>query len=401
MNSLILQIREKVMQELSYDSDISEEELYEIIDREVLALSKINFIPLREMEEIRSSVFNSIRGLDILEEVLADDSVTEIMINGANKIFLEKEGKLSAWGKCFESDEKLKDIIQRIVGSANRAVNEASPIVDARLSDGSRINVILPPIAINGPIVTIRKFGREPITMEKMIEMGSLSREAADFLQVLVSCRYNILISGGTGSGKTTFLNALSAFIPSYERIITIEDSAELQIRNVENLVRLECRRKSSDEVQEVAIRDLIRASLRMRPDRIIVGEVRGEEVIDMLSAMNTGHDGSLSTAHGNNIPDMLERLATMTLMGLNIPIQAVKQQIAGALDIMIHVARLSDGSRHVMEIAEILDCVEGDIQVVPLFVYNGHVLERTENRLSKREKIRAHGCEVGEAYFI
>ncbi len=397
MNSLSQQVKEKIMQELTYDEDVSEAELYEKIDGEVMRRSRISFIPLKEMEEVRSAVFNSIRGLDILEEVLADDSVTEIMINGADRIFLEKNGKLEAWNKCFESEDKLQDIIQRIVGGANRAVNEASPIVDARLADGSRINVILPPVSINGPTVTIRKFSKKPITMEKMVELGTLTEEAAAFLKELVRCRYNILISGGTGSGKTTFLNALSAAIPEDERIITIEDSAELQIRNIKNLVRLECRNKSSDEVKEVTIRDLIRASLRMRPDRIIVGEVRGKEVIDMLSAMNTGHDGSLSTAHGNNVQDMLERLATMTLMGLNIPMEAVKQQIAGALDIMVHVARLSDGSRKVVEIAEIGHCQESKITVTPLYLFSGNSLLPTDNKLKNTEKLYAHGGKLPE----
>ena len=386
------EIRENVIRDLSFEEDISEEELYLKIDRRVAEYARERHLSLKSMEELRKAVFNGIRGLDILEEPLCDDSVTEIMINGNGDIFLERSGKMEIWNKSFDSESKLQDIIQKIVGNVNRSVNEASPIADARLPDGSRINVILPPVAIDGPTVTIRKFGKNPVTMEKMIESGTITEEAAEFLKTAVMCRYNMLISGGTGSGKTTFLNALSAFIPEGERVITIEDSAELKIRNVRNLVRLECRNKSSDEVKEIKIRDLIRASLRMRPDRIIVGEVRGAEVIDMLSAMNTGHDGSLSTAHGNSIPDMLDRLATMTLMGLDIPMQAVRQQIAGALDIMVHLARFSDGTRHVVEISEIGRVKNGEIEVRPLYSYDDGELRRTENELENTAKIERYG---------
>ena len=400
------QVRDKVLQGFDYSEKISDEALLEEIDRVVSVEARTTFLPVEEREELRNSVYNSIRGLDILEELLCREDVTEIMVNGENDIFLESGGTLKKWDKAFESGNKLNDIIQQIVADANRVVNEASPIVDARLKDGSRVNVILPPVALNGPIVTIRKFAKDPFTMEKLIGLGAISEDAADSLRRFVIAGYNIFVCGGTGSGKTTFLNALSDFIPQDERIITIEDSAELKINNIKNLVRLEVRNKNSKECTEVKIRDLIKAALRMRPDRIIVGEVRGPEVIDMLQAMNTGHDGSLSTGHGNSVPDMLDRLETMMLMGMDIPLAAVRKQVASAIDIMVHLGRLRDGSRKVLEISEVVGMNEGDIELNPLYVFkedediveNGDgiavvgELKRTANPLVKRGKLKRAG---------
>ena len=322
------------------------------------------------------------------------------MINGAEHIFLEEYGKIHRWEKKFESKQKLEDIIQQIVAKANRMVNEASPIVDTRLEDGSRVNVILPPIALNGPIVTIRKFAREPLTMDKLIEMGAITKDAAQFLAKLVQAKYNIFICGGTGSGKTTFLNALTAYIPKEERIITIEDAAELKVYGIENLVRLEVRNKSIEGSGEVSIRELIRTALRMRPDRIIVGEVRGAETIDMLQAMNTGHDGSLSTGHGNSVSDMLDRLETMVLLGTDIPLMAVRKQIASAIDIMVQLGRLRDGRRCVLEISEILSCCGGEIEKNPIYVFqekeeeNIGELKRTKSVFIQQMKLKRAGLE-------
>ncbi|MBO5175934.1 MAG: CpaF family protein [Lachnospiraceae bacterium] len=360
--------------------------------------AKENFLTLEKKEQLRREIYASIRGLDILEEILLEEDVTEIMINGAEHIFLEEKGKMHRWSGKFESRQKLEDIVQLIVARANRIVNEANPIVDARLADGSRVNVILPPVALNGPIVTIRKFSKEPFTMERLLEIGAITPEAAEFLQLLVEAKYNIFICGGTGSGKTTFLNALTAFIPGNERIITIEDAAELKVNGVENLVRLEVRNKNTEGTGEISIRELIRASLRMRPDRIIVGEVRGAETIDMLQAMNTGHDGSLSTGHGNSIPDMLDRLETMVLLGTDIPLSAARRQIASAIEIMVHLGRLRDGRRCVLEISEILGCRDGEIEKNPLFVFqeNGEgtagVLKRTGAVFVQQTKLKRAG---------
>lgn len=370
MDELRRRLREEVVASFDYSEEITEEDLYRRIDKFIMQAAKDQYLPLEKKEKLRREVFASIRGLDILEEILLEENITEIMINGAEDIFLEEGGKIHRWGGKFESGQKLEDIVQLIVAKANRIVNEANPIVDARLSDGSRVNVILPPVALNGPIVTIRKFSKEPFTMTKLMEIGAITSQAAEFLKLLVEAKYNIFICGGTGSGKTTFLNALTAFIPGNERIITIEDAAELKVNGIENLVRLEVRNKNTEGVGEISIRELIRTSLRMRPDRIIVGEVRGAETIDMLQAMNTGHDGSLSTGHGNSIPDMLDRLETMILLGSDIPLAAVRRQIASAIDIMVHLGRLRDGRRCVLEISEILGCRDGEIEVNPLFVY-------------------------------
>ena len=370
MEELKKRLREEVVTSFDYSEDITEEDLYRRIDQVIMQEAKESFLTLEKKEQLRREIYASIRGLDILEGILLKEDVTEIMINGADHIFLEEKGKMHRWSGRFESRQKLEDIVQLIVAKANRIVNEANPIVDARLADGSRVNVILPPVALNGPIVTIRKFSKEPFTMERLLEIGAITPEAAEFLKQLVEAKYNIFICGGTGSGKTTFLNALTAFIPGNERIITIEDAAELKVNGVENLVRLEVRNKNTEGTGEISIRELIRASLRMRPDRIIVGEVRGAETIDMLQAMNTGHDGSLSTGHGNSIPDMLDRLETMVLLGTDIPLTAVRRQIASAIDVMVHLGRLRDGRRCVLEISEILGCRDGEIEKNPLFVF-------------------------------
>lgn len=370
MEELKKRLREEVVASFDYSGEITEEDLYRRIDQVIVQAAHESFLTLEKKEILRRELFSSIRGLDILEELLEKESITEIMINGADAVFLEEQGKIYRWNRKFESKQKLEDIIQQIVAKANRIVNEASPIVDARLSDGSRVNVILPPVALNGPIVTIRKFSKTPFTMERLIENEALTKEAAAFLKCLVEAKYNIFICGGTGSGKTTFLNALTEFIPREERIITIEDAAELKVNGIDNLVRLEVRNKNNEGTGEISIRDLIRAALRMRPDRIIVGEVRGAETIDMLQAMNTGHDGSLSTGHGNSTSDMLSRLETMVLLGAEIPLMAARRQIASAIDIMVHLGRLKGGRRCVLEIAEILGCRDGEIEKNPLFVY-------------------------------
>ncbi len=370
MEELKQKLREEVVSSFDYSLEITTEDLYRRIDQVIMKAARETFLTLEKKEWLRKELYATIRGLDILEEILEKESITEIMINGAEDIFVEERGKLYRWQRKFESKQKLEDIIQQIVAKANRIVNEANPIVDARLSDGSRVNVILPPVALNGPIVTIRKFSKAPLTMQRLVELGALTETAATFLQSLVQAKYNIFISGGTGSGKTTFLNALTEFIPAEERIITIEDAAELKVNGIENLVRLEVRNKNNEGEGEIPIRDLIRTALRMRPDRIIVGEVRGAETIDMLQAMNTGHDGSLSTGHGNSISDMLDRLETMVLLGTDIPLMAARKQIASAIDIMVHLGRLRDGRRCVLEISEILGCRDGEIEKNPLFLY-------------------------------
>lgn len=320
---------------------------------------------------LRQELFNAIRRLDLLQELIDDKTVTEIMVNGADAIFYERDGRIYTWDRHFESREKLEDVIQQIVSRSNRQVNESIPIVDARLKDGSRVNVVLDPVALNGPILTIRKFPEEAITMEDLIRWESISQEAAEYLKVLVKAGYNIFISGATSTGKTTFLNVLADYIPKTERVITIEDSAELQIHGIENLVRMEVRQADGDGVSNVTLRDLIRTSLRMRPDRIIVGEVRGEEALDMIQSMNTGHDGSLSTGHANSPQDMLSRLETMALFASDIPIQAIRKQIASSIDIIVQLERLRDRSRRVTAIAEVLDCTEDTYILNPIFEFH------------------------------
>jgi Flp pilus assembly protein, ATPase CpaF len=367
----IKEIRGVVCSNLDMNRDISDEEIREMIMRAVFDRSKQCYMDIVERRELIENVFNSMRRLDVLQPVIDDKSVTEIMINGPESIFIEKEGKVSNLNIMFESAEKLEDVIQSIVSRTNRTVNESSPIVDARLPDGSRVNVVLKPVALNGPIMTIRKFPERPMTIEQLIDLGSLTKEAAEVLCSLVRARYNIFIFGGTGSGKTTFLNALTDNIPVDERIITIEDSAELQINNVRNIVRMETRNANTEGKGQITIRDLIKTSLRMRPDRIIVGEVRGGEALDMLQAMNTGHDGSISTGHGNNPSDMLARLETMVLSAAQLPLEAIRQQIASAIDIMVHISRLRDKSRKVLSISEVVGFLNGQIVLNNLFEFN------------------------------
>lgn len=347
-------LRRKLLKRIAEETDTNDGKILEIIDELIMKEGREAYISLQEKQRLRTELFNSIRRLDILQELLDDDTVTEIMVNGTEGIFIERMGRLSRWEKHFSTVEKLEDLVQQIVARCNRIVNESVPIADARLEGGARVNIVLPPVALNGPVITIRRFPNCPITMDQLIAWGTVSREAVGLLQKLVRSGYNIFISGGTGSGKTTFLNALSDDIPKGERIITIEDNAELQIQGVENLVRLEARRGNTQGEHEITIRDLIRASLRMRPSRIIVGEVRGEEALDMLQALNTGHDGSLSTGHGNSPGDMLARLETMVLMGIELPVSAIRRQIASGIDIMVHLGRMRDGSRKVLEIVEI-----------------------------------------------
>ena len=361
-------LRREVQERMDYIADVSDEDVEEAIDEVLLEQKRLMLYPVEMRKRLKKELFDSLRRLDILQIFVEDKAVTEIMINGKDHIFIEKEGRLRELDTGFESMEKLQDVIQQIVAGCNRVVNEASPIVDARLENGSRVNIVMNPVALNGPIVTIRRFPDKPITMEYLIENQSVSKEAADFLKKLVRAKYNIFISGGTGSGKTTFLNALSAFIPSDERVITIEDSAELQLQKLPNLVRLETRNSNVEGCLEITIRDLIRTSLRMRPDRIIVGEVRGAEAIDMMQCLNTGHDGSMSTGHANSGADMVARLENMILMGMDIPLAAIKKQIASGLDIIVHLGRLRDKSRRVLEITEIAGFEGGEIRLNPLF---------------------------------
>ena len=367
-NRLYEDLRGKLALELSNLRHVSDEALYEMIDREIALAERGATLTVREKLTLRSSLFNAFRRLDILQELVDTKEITEIMVNGKDHIFVEKNGRVVRWDRSFRSNEQLEDMIQQIVSRVNRVVNVSSPIADARLEDGSRVHVVLPPVSLGGPVVTIRKFP-DPITMEKLIGYGSITPEAAAFLKKLVKAGYNLFISGGTNSGKTTFLNALSSFIPDEERVITIEDSAELQLTHIRNLVRLETRSANTEGEGAVTISDLIRASLRMRPTRIIVGEVRGGEALDMLQAMNTGHDGSLSTGHANSAKDMLLRLETMVLMaGGELPLPAVRMQIASGLDIIVHLGRLRDRSRRVLEIAEVLGYEEGEVKLRSLY---------------------------------
>ncbi len=358
----IEELHGRVLNCLDMTRDISDEELTALIYEILREVSEEEYLSLDRMSELGRELFNAFRKLDLLQEFLEDEEVTEIMINGTQAIFYEKRGRIYRSEKRFLSKEKLEDVIQQIVAGSNRLVNEASPIVDARLSDGSRVNVVLDPVALDGPIVTIRKFAKEGISLDKLVAWNSIDRRTADYLISLVVAGYNIFISGGTGSGKTTFLNALSEYIPKKERIITIEDNAELQIRGVENLVRLEARNANVEGEGAISIRDLIKTALRMRPDRIIVGEVRSDEAIDMLQALNTGHDGSLSTGHANSPKDMFSRLETMVLMGMDLPLSAIQRQIASGLDIIIHLGRLRDKSRKLLEVVEVLGYEDGEI---------------------------------------
>ena len=388
-------LRRGLMDRLDLARELSDQEILDEIDQLILSGTPEVCLSLKEKVELRQELFHSVRKLDVLQELIEDETVTEIMVNGPDAIFVERKGKLKKWDKCFTSREKLEDVIQQIVGRCNRVVNEAMPIADARLENGARVNAVIQPVALNGPILTIRRFPDTPVTMEKLISLGSLPRECADFLAVLVKARYSIVIGGGTGSGKTTFLGALSEYIPSDERIITIEDNAELKIQGIPNLVQLEAKMANVEGASSITIRDLIKAALRMRPDRIVVGEVRGGEAVDMLQALNTGHEGSLSTAHANSAKDMLSRLETMTLMGVELPLEAIRRQIASGVDILIHLGRMRDKSRKVLEITEVCGFEDHEIRTRTLYQWKeGEGLIKTAPLLNREKLIRA-GIEV------
>lgn len=396
MNKVIFRaLRRGLMDRLDLARELSDQEILDEIDQLILSGTPEVCLSLKEKVELRQELFHSVRKLDVLQELIEDETVTEIMVNGPDAIFVERKGKLKKWDKCFTSREKLEDVIQQIVGRCNRVVNEAMPIADARLENGARVNAVIQPVALNGPILTIRRFPDTPVTMEKLISLGSLPRECADFLAVLVKARYSIVIGGGTGSGKTTFLGALSEYIPSDERIITIEDNAELKIQGIPNLVQLEAKMANVEGASSITIRDLIKAALRMRPDRIVVGEVRGGEAVDMLQALNTGHEGSLSTAHANSARDMLSRLETMTLMGVELPLEAIRRQIASGVDILIHLGRMRDKSRKVLEITEVCGFEDHEIRTRTLYRWKeGEGLIKTAPLLNREKLIRA-GIEV------
>jgi pilus assembly protein CpaF len=397
LEMLLTKWKKDIKEELCQLPEVSDEEVRERIETLVLGQSRAALLTLEERRQICRDIFNSIRGFDVLQELLETDEVSEIMVNGPDHIFMERQGKIVEWDRHFESEERLLDIVQKIAAGVNRRVNEANPVMDARLPDGSRVNVVLSPVALWGTAVTIRKFSKEPITMERLVELNSVSKEGAALLRELTACGYNIFVSGGTGSGKTTFLNALAAGIPEDERVITIEDSAELKI-GLANLVALEARPANVEGKNEIRIRDLIKSALRMRPDRIIVGEVRDDAAVDMLQAMNTGHDGSLCTGHANSPEDMLHRLETLVLMGMDLPLAAIRQQIASALEIVIHLGRLRDGSRKVLEVTEVVGLTEGGYHLNPLFVFTeegvdekGKIkgrLKRTKNAFIQEEKL-------------
>ena len=402
--AFIAEVRQYITDNLAL-TKLSDEELQEQVEEIVIRKLQGQYCSIDQRVSIVQQVFSSIRGFGLLDAIMNDDTITEVMINGPENVFIEQNGRLRKLDKQFESQRRLEDIIQRIVGQAGREVNQANPICDTRLPDGSRVNVVLPPIALCGPTVTIRKFSKTPMTIEKLIQYGSITQEIADKLELLVKAKYNIFISGGTGSGKTTFLNALSNYIPKDERVITIEDSAELQIVGVENLVSLETRNANASGAGQITIRDLIKSSLRMRPERIVVGEVRGGEALDMLQAMNTGHDGSLSTGHANSTHDMLSRLETMVLQGsAGLPLEAIRQQIASAVDIIIHLSRLRDKSRKTMEITEVVGYENGQILLNPLYVFEedekstlekvSGSLRRTENKMQNDFKLRLAGYQ-------
>ncbi|MDY4693286.1 MAG: ATPase, T2SS/T4P/T4SS family [Blautia sp.] len=365
---LFRRLRQMLMEQLDLSRELSDKEILDSIDELILNQISDSHLGLKEKVQLRQELFYSVRKLDVLQELIEDETVTEIMVNGPDAIFVERDGKLTRWHKSFTSREKLEDVIQQIVGKCNRVVNESMPIVDARLENGARVNAVIYPVALNGPILTIRRFPEHPITMEKLISLGSITRECAVFLQKLVHARYSMIIGGGTGSGKTTFLAALAHYIPKDERLITIEDNAELRIQGIDNLVRLEAKMANVAGGMSVSIRDLIRSALRMRPDRIIIGEVRGGEAMDMLQALNTGHEGSLSTAHANSSKDMLSRLETMTLMGVDLPLEAIRRQIASGVDILVHLGRMRDKTRKVLEITEVCGFKDGEIQIRPLY---------------------------------
>ena len=405
MTDYVEEIKNRVLAQMDVSRNMSDEEIQTLID-ESIAEKDIIRPSLKKREAAREQVFYALRGLDILQELINDPEITEIMVNGYEHIFYEKGGCLFQWDRQFVSRDRLEDTIQSIVAAGNRMVNEAVPIVDTRLRDGSRVNIVLSPIAVDGSVVTIRKFPAHPMQMKDLLARGSLSEEIAEFLKRLVQAGYNMFVSGGTGSGKTTFLNALSGYIPVSERVITIEDSAELQLNGIPNLVRLEMRAANLENVAEISIRQLIRTALRMRPDRILVGECRGAEALDMLQAMNTGHDGSLSTGHANSCQDMLSRLETMVLMGMELPVNAMRGQIASGIDILIHLGRLRDRTRKVLDIMEIEGIFQGEICLKPLYRFeetgeqNGKIAGEWKRlgKLAHMEKLLAAGLETGYA---
>ena len=388
-------LRQRLMEKLDLARELSDEEILEEIDDLLLNGTQEEALSLREKIALRQELFYSVRKLDVLQELIDDNTVTEIMVNGPDHIFVERAGKLRKWEKGFTSREKLEDVIQQIVGRCNRVINESMPICDARLENGARVNAVIRPVALEGPILTIRRFPDTPITMEKLIALGSLPSECAQFLATLVKARYSMVIGGGTGSGKTTFLGALSNYIPKDERLITIEDNAELKIQGVQNLVRLEAKMANVDGGTSITIRDLIKTALRMRPDRIVVGEVRGGEAVDMLQALNTGHEGSLSTAHANSAEDMLSRLETMTLMGVDLPLEAIRRQIASGVDILVHLGRMRDKSRKVLEITEVCGFENHEIKTRTLYRWQeGKGLVQTAQLLNREKLVRA-GVEL------
>ncbi len=397
---MFAELKRQILERVDLSREVSDEEMQELIDEVVLSYGKENHLSLNERCRMKRELFYSLRKMDVLQELLEERGVTEIMVNGTDGIFLEREGRLQRWEKNFSSRDRIYDIVQQIAGACNRVVNESQPIVDARLENGDRVHIVLPPVAINGPIITIHRFPEEPVTMAKLLELESLSGEEADFLRDAVRAGYSILVAGGTGSGKTTFLNALSEYIPGDERVVVIEDTAELQIRSVPNLVSMETRSSGMEDCREITIRDLIRASLRMRPSRIIVGEVRGAEAFELLTCLNTGHDGSLSTCHANSTKDTVTRLETMVLMGMELPLEAIRRQIASGIDLIVYLGRLRDKSRRLLEITEVTGMKGKQVEFNPLFLFretgeaSGRIFGRHEKtgEMKNLEKFRRAG---------
>ena len=397
------ELKKQILEQVDLSREVSDEEMQDLIDEVILAYGKEQYLSLDEKCRMKKELFYSLRKMDVLQELLEEPEVTEIMVNGMDGIFLERGGQILRWEKNFYSRERILDVIQQMISACNRVVNESSPIVDARLENGDRVHVVLPPVAVNGPIITIRRFPERPITMDRLLELESLSREEADFLRDAVRSGYSILVAGGTGSGKTTFLNALSEYIPEGERVVVIEDTAELQIQNVENLVRLETRTSGMEECKEILIRDLIKASLRMRPSRIIVGEVRGAETFELLTCLNTGHDGSFCTCHANSTHDTISRLETMVLMGMELPLQAIRRQIASGIDLIVYLGRLRDKSRRLLEITEVTGMEGEQVALHPLFLFretgevSGRVcgIQEKAGDMKKIEKFQRAGIRV------
>ena len=404
-SAVFAELKKQILEQVDLSREVPDEEMQELIDEVVLSYGKKQYLPLNEKCRLKKELFYALRKMDVLQELLEEQDVTEIMVNGMDGIFLERNGKLFRWEKNFYSKDRILEIIQQMIGSCNRIVNESQPIVDARLDNGDRVHVVLPPVAVNGPILTIRRFPEEPITMKRLLELDSISKEESVFLRDAVRAGYSILVAGGTGSGKTTFLNALSESIPSDERIVVIEDTAELQIRSIPNLVRLETRAAGTEDCREITIRDLIRASLRMRPSRIIVGEVRGEEAFELLTCLNTGHDGSISTCHANSTRDTVSRLETMVLMGIELPLQAIRGQIASGIDLIVYLGRLRDKSRRLLEITEITGMEGEQVALNPLFLFretgevSGRIcgIQEKIGEMKKIEKFSRAGIPASE----